>query len=174
MHLTLWKNKTWPVTEHFCTYGNLLHGYYNYIPMKSQEWHYAYLLILSCSQNSEEVSVCSAASEKLRDVFCEIGVLVFLTFSVAPEDCSNDQESYCCGLHSCLCVWSPQDHQTIVNRCDVQVSGAGIYTQKKEKKNLTFTFKPRLTVLAPPLSCKCISFTYDSHILYCFFSPLFP
>uniref|UniRef100_A0A8C2IYL0 E2 ubiquitin-conjugating enzyme n=1 Tax=Cyprinus carpio TaxID=7962 RepID=A0A8C2IYL0_CYPCA len=57
--------------------------------------------------------------------FCKMcsmkqGVLMFLTFSVAPEDCGNDQESNGGGLHSCLCVWSPLDHQTIVHRCDIQ------------------------------------------------------
>lgn len=81
--------------------------------------------------------------------FCKMcsmkqGVLMFLTFSVAPEDCGNDQESNGGGLHSCLCVWSPLDHQTIVHRCDIQVSGAGIYTQKMSKLSLSSQDLPYL------------------------------
>lgn len=55
--------------------------------------------------------------------------------------------------------------------CRYQVQ---VFIHKKRRKNVTFTFKPRLPVLAPPLSCKCISFTYHSHILYCFFLPSIP
>ncbi len=110
------------------------------------------------------------ASEKLQDVFCEIDVLMFLTFSVAQRTAAMTRRVTVavCILVLCLVATRSSDN------C-AQVWYAGIRCRYLYTKNeQTFTFKPRLTVLAPPLSCKCISFTYHSHILYRFFLPSIP
>lgn len=103
-------------------------------------------------------------------------------------------ESRCCNVSYLLCCprglqqWSGELllRSAFLSLCLVakrssdncaQVWCAGIrcrylYTKTEE----TFTFTQGFTVLAPPLSRKKISFTsiYHSHILCCFFSPLFP
>lgn len=133
---------------------------------KNQEWHFPYLLILSWEfRRSFSLKCCRMLLRSCKMCSVKLGVLMFLTFSVAPEDCSNDQESYCCGLHSCLCVWSPQDHQTIVHRCDMQV-----FIHKKMSK-LSLSSQDLPYLLHPYLVNASVSLIIPT--FFTVFSPLY-
>lgn len=122
-------------------------------------------------QRSFSLEFCRMLLRSCTMCAMRVGAVMFLTFCVAPEDCSNDQENYCCGLHSCLCVWSPKDHQTVVHRCDVQVSGAGIYTQKLRKLSLSHKDLPYL--LHPHLVKESVSLLFIIPTFFVAFSPLY-